>query len=146
MSLNVALHHPTIAWVNDFVMDGEPRACLRLADAHGRSIEVYVEPAVAHAMADAFKAARAAAATEVTPDEPGEHGEDGPWDVWLSPADFALDAADNALMRRQDDEAGDDEDDADHEPEPPTFDEALTAKCDAEARNDEAMRVKGMWG
>lgn len=30
------------------------------------------------------------------------------------------------------------------EPEPPTFDEALAAKCDADARMDEARALKGM--
>lgn len=30
------------------------------------------------------------------------------------------------------------------EPEPPTFDEALAARCDAEARTDEARKLKGM--
>jgi len=30
------------------------------------------------------------------------------------------------------------------EPEPPTYDEALAAKCDAEARMDEARKLKGM--
>ena len=30
------------------------------------------------------------------------------------------------------------------EPEPPTFDEALAAKCDADARMDEARKLKGM--
>ena len=31
-----------------------------------------------------------------------------------------------------------------YEPEPPTFDEALGMKCDAEARMDEARKLKGM--
>ena len=30
------------------------------------------------------------------------------------------------------------------EPEPPTFDEALAAKCEAQAREDEARELKGM--
>lgn len=30
------------------------------------------------------------------------------------------------------------------EPEPPTFDEALATKCDAQAREDEARKLKGM--
>jgi hypothetical protein len=30
------------------------------------------------------------------------------------------------------------------EPEPPTFDEALAAKCDADARMDDARALKGM--
>jgi hypothetical protein len=45
-----------------------------------------------------------AAMPVVADEEDAEHVEDGPWDVWLSPADCALDAADNALMRRQEDE------------------------------------------
>ena len=32
----------------------------------------------------------------------------------------------------------------DPEPEPPTYDEALAAKCDADARMDEARKLKGM--
>ena len=32
----------------------------------------------------------------------------------------------------------------DREPEPPTYDEALAAKCDADARMDEARALKGM--
>ena len=31
-----------------------------------------------------------------------------------------------------------------HEPEPPTFDEALAAKCEAQAREDEARKLQGM--
>jgi hypothetical protein len=64
MSVNVAIHNPTVARVNDFEMGGEPKACLILADAKGRGIEVYVEPAIAHAMADAFNATRAALVAE----------------------------------------------------------------------------------
>jgi hypothetical protein len=40
--------------------------------------------------------------------------------------------------------ASDEDDETDREPEPPTFDEALAAKCDAEARMDEARALKGM--
>jgi hypothetical protein len=64
MSVSVAIHEPTTARVNDFEIDGEPRACLILADAKGRSIDVYVDPAIAHAMADAFNAARAGLVAE----------------------------------------------------------------------------------
>jgi len=31
-----------------------------------------------------------------------------------------------------------------YEPDPPTYDEALGRKCDAEARMDEARKLKGM--
>jgi hypothetical protein len=46
-------------------------------------------------------AAMAVVADEVDDDEVEE---DSDGDVWLSPEDCALDAADNALMRRQEDE------------------------------------------
>jgi hypothetical protein len=38
-------------------------------------------------------------------DEDCEPEEDAEGDVWMSPEDFALDAADHALMRRQEDDA-----------------------------------------
>jgi hypothetical protein len=64
MSVSVAIHEPTTARVVDFESGGEPKACLILSDAKGRSVDVYVDPAIAHAIADAFNAARAGLVAE----------------------------------------------------------------------------------
>jgi hypothetical protein len=60
MSVTVALHDPATARVTEFHIDGQPRACLHLADAKGRTVEVYTDPDIAHHMAHAFNAAQAA--------------------------------------------------------------------------------------
>jgi hypothetical protein len=84
MTLSVALHSPTTAHVVDFTMDGKSLACLHLSDFHGRSIQVFAEPAVAHAMAEAFNEARRKLAAEAQ----AEAFED---DVWLTPAEIVAD-------------------------------------------------------
>jgi hypothetical protein len=43
MSVTVALHDPATARVTEFHIDGQPRACLHLADAKGRTVEVYTD-------------------------------------------------------------------------------------------------------
>jgi hypothetical protein len=61
MSVTVALHDPATARVTEFHIDGQPRACLHLADAKGRTVEVYTYLGAAHAMAAAFAGAQAQA-------------------------------------------------------------------------------------
>jgi hypothetical protein len=57
MSIVIALHDPTKAWVTAYKMDGRDCACLHISDSDGRSIDIYTSPAIAYATADALNVA-----------------------------------------------------------------------------------------
>ena len=65
MSISVALHRPTRAWATEFESQGRQWGCVTLSDEAGHKMEIYTEPHVARAVADAFTAAMAPADQEV---------------------------------------------------------------------------------